>query len=411
MSVPRRARVAARSPRRLIRGALALGTVALLVSGCADFSDAAAPTNWSPAPNLTPEAGPNPQLPGESGGAGGGSGQGNGQHGNQQNPASVPPPQGCKDFHQAVIATCLGPVAAVALLPGTEQNPVALAAQRTSGVIVRVQAGQQPQTFADLQVDSSTDGGLTGLALSPTYAQDQLVFAYITTATDNRVVRIAPGDTPKPILTGIPRGSTDNRGELALDHRGGLLVATGDAGNPQLASNPNSLAGKVLRIDVNGQPAPGNPNPSSVIVASGLTDPGGVCSSADGSRAWVTDRTRTQDVLYKLNVGQPLGAAAWTWPDKPGVAGCVSFPNSVMVATSTAGNVQSLSINSDGSFAGSPQVGLAGAAGFGQLGGLDLVGTTAAIAGTVNKDGGKPVSSDDRVLLILGAASQGSGQD
>jgi hypothetical protein len=116
-------------------------------------------------------------------------------------------------------------------------------------------------------------------------------------------------------------------------------------------------------------------------------------------------------VLYKVNVGQPLGTPAWTWPDKPGVAGCVSFPNSVMVATSTAGNIQSLSINADGSFAGSPQVGLAGAGGFGQLGGLDLVGTTAAIAGTVNKDGGKPVSSDDRVLLILGASGQGSGQD
>lgn len=411
MSVLRRAPFAARSSRRLVTGALALGAVAVLVSGCADFSSAAAPTTWSPAPNLAPEAGPNPQLPGESGGAGGSSGQGSGQNGGQQNPASVPPPQGCKDFHQEVIATCLGPVAAVALLPGTESNPVALAAQRTSGAIVRVQAGQQPQTVANLSVDSSADGGLTGLALSPSYATDQLIFAYITTPTDNRIVRIAPGDTPKPILTGIPRGSTDNRGELTLDHKGALLVATGDAGDPQAAKDPNSLAGKVLRIDVNGQPAPGNPNPSSTIVASGLTDPGGVCSSADGSRAWVTDRTKTQDVLYKLNVGQPLGTAAWTWPDKPGVAGCVSFPNSVMVATSTAGNVQSLSINADGSFAGSPQVALTGAAGYGRLGGLDLVGTTAAIAGTVNKDGGQPVSSDDRVVLILGASSQGGGQD
>ena len=42
---------------------------------------------------------------------------------------------------------------------------------------------------------------------------------------------------------------------------------------------------------------------------------------------------------------------------------------------------------------------------------LDLVGSNAAIAGTVNKDGGQPVSSDDRVVLILGAASQGGGQD
>jgi glucose/arabinose dehydrogenase len=391
-----------------VSGVLALGAVAVLVSGCADFSDEAAPTNWQPAPTFTPEVAPQPQLPGESNGQGS---QGNGGNGGQQDPASVPPPDGCKDFHQEVIATCLDPVTAVAMLPGTESDPVGLAAERTSGTIVRVQSGQAPQTVATLPVDASTDGGLTGLALSPTYAQDQLIFAYVTTPTDNRIVRIAPGDTPKPILTGIPRGSKDNRGVLALDHKGALLVATGDAGNPAAASDPNSLAGKVLRIDVNGSPAPGNPNPNSVVVASGLTDPGGVCSSADGSRDWVTDRAKAQDVLYRLTIGKPLGSPAWSWPDKPGVAGCVSFPNSVMVATSTAGNAQSLSLNADGSFAGSPQVSLNGAAGYGRLGGLDLIGNSAALAGTVNKDGGAPVSSDDRVVLIFGASGPGGGQD
>lgn len=393
--------------RAPLTAALALGAVAMLVSGCADFSDSAAPTNWTPAPSLAPEVAPQPQLPGEGNAQGN---PGNGQGGGQQDPASVPPPDGCKDFHQQVIATCLGPVSAVAALPGTAADPVGLAAQRTSGTIVRVQAGQQPQQVATLQVDSSADGGLTGLALSPTYAQDQLIFAYITTPTDNRIVRIAPGDTPKPILTGIPRGSTDNRGELALDHKGALLVVTGDAGSPAAASNPNSLAGKVLRIDVNGSPAPGNPNPSSVIVASGLTDPGGVCSSSDGSQTWVTDRTRTQDVLYKLNVGQPLGSPAWAWPDKPGVAGCAAFPHSVMIATSTAGNMQNLSLNADGSFAGAPQVSMTGTNGFGRLGGLDLVSNSVAMVGTVNKDGGQPVSSDDRVVLLPGGASDG-GQD
>lgn len=387
----------------------AFGAVAVLVSGCANFASEAAPQNWQPAPTLSPEAAPQPQLPGESGGTGG---QGNGAgSGSNQNPATVPPPNGCTDYHQQVIATCLGPVSAVAALPGTDTNPVGLAAERTTGQIVRVQHGQQPTVVANLSVDASTDGGLTGLALSPSYAQDQLIFAYITTPTDNRIMRIAPGDTPKPILTGIPRGPKDNRGELALDHKGNLLVVTGDAGSPQAANDPNSLAGKVLRIDVNGAPAPGNPNPGSAIVASGLTDPGGVCSSADGARAWVTDRAASQDVLYKLQVGQPLGAPAWSWPNRPGVAGCVAFPTSVMIATSTAGNVQSLSINADGSFAGQPQVALTGAAGYGRLDGLDLLNANGAMAGTVNKDGGSPVSSDDRVVLIFGASGPGGGQD
>ena len=38
---------------------------------------------------------------------------------------------------------------------------------------------------------------------SPTYSQDRLTYAYISTPTDNRVIRIADGDAPKDLLTGI----------------------------------------------------------------------------------------------------------------------------------------------------------------------------------------------------------------
>ena len=35
-------------------------------------------------------------------------------------------------------------------------------------------------------LDPSGDGGLLDLALSPTYLEDGLIYAYVTTATDNR---------------------------------------------------------------------------------------------------------------------------------------------------------------------------------------------------------------------------------
>lgn len=387
--------------------ALAVGGALLMTSACADFASEAAPGGWSPAPALSPEAPPNPQLPGQTGPSSNGD-----QSGRPGGNGAIPPPQGCQDFNPAVIATCLDSVSAVVALPGTENDPIGLAAERVSGRIMRVHKGDQPVLQTTLPVDTSTaDGGLTGLALSPTYTQDQLMFAYVTTATDNRVMLIAPGDTPKPILTGIPRGATGNRGVLAVDHRGELLVATGDAGDPALAANPASLAGKVLRIDVDGQPAPDNPNPKSTVVASGLYEPGGVCSSVDGNQAWVTDRTPTEDVLYRLDLGHPLGPAAWTWPDKPGVAGCAAFSTSVMIATSIAGNVQSLALNRDGTFTGSPQVSLQGSQGFGRLSGVDIISDRGAMAGTVNRDpGGNPVSSDDRVVLITSQPA-GGGQD
>lgn len=384
--------------RVLVAGCAAGG---VLLSGCATFAAEPPPESWESQRQLTPQAGPDPQVPGDA--------ERSRPRPAQPTPSEVPPPNGCTDYDPAVIATCLDTVTAVAALPGDGSAPAALVGERTTGRIVRAQYGEKPQPVITLEVDATGDGGLTGLALSPTYAEDQLVFAYITTKTDNRLVRIAPGDKPEPVLTGIPRGRTGNRGALALDHRGALLLATGDAGNPTAADDPKSLAGKVLRLNVTGEAAQGNPTASSPIVASGLHAPGGVCSSLDGRMMWVTDRAPDSDVLYQIVPGKALGTPAWTWPDRPGVAGCTSTPEEVGVATATAGNLQMLQLASNGSFRGKPQVILDGEDGFGRLSGLDLVSGDLAIAGTVNKDGGQPVSSDDRVILIAPSGGNGSG--
>jgi glucose/arabinose dehydrogenase len=225
------------------------------------------------------------------------------------------------------------------------------------------------------------------------------------------VVRIAPGDVPKPVLTGIPRGATNNRGALGLDRQtGALLLATGDAGDARAAGDLNSLAGKVLRFDASGQSVPGNPIRGSLVVAAGLRAPGGLCTSPVGGGSWVTDRAATQDVLYKLETkGQLLTAPAWTWPDRPGVAGCAATPDAVLVVMSTAGNGQRLPLAPDGSFSGKPEVVLDKEQGFGLLGGLDVVNAQVAVVGTINKDGGKPVSSDDRAIVITVPTSGGGG--
>ncbi|GAB3431738.1 PQQ-dependent sugar dehydrogenase [Actinophytocola sediminis] len=374
----------------------------LVTVGCATVAEQ--PEDWRPQEEIQPQAAPEPQNPD------GGSSSGPGGAGGQPPPSQVPPPDGCTDFHPAVIATCLNQLTAVAALPGDGRDPSALVGERTTGRILRVKKDVAPEVVAVAPVDASTDGGLTGLALSPTYAEDQLIFAYLSTPTDNRLVRIAPGDTPKPVLTGIPRGATGNRGALAVDHRGALLLATGDAGNPALAADPKSLAGKVLRLDANGRPAPDNPDPATAVIASGLRTPGGVCASLDGSRMWVTDQGADRDLLYLLQPGEPMSAPAWSWPDRPGVAGCASTPNALWVATARTGSLQTLPIAEDGSFSGKPVVNLAKEDGFGLLSGMDLVNEQVAIGGTINKGaGGQPVSSDDRAVTILMTNSSGSG--
>jgi hypothetical protein len=367
----------------------------LALSGCVSFAEQPPPASWTSQPQLEPETGPNSG----GGGTGGGSGGGGGNEGSGgRPPGDIPPPQGCKDFNPAVVGTCMDTIDAVAPFLGSDP-PSGLAGERKSGIVWQVKHGADPIKVTTLPVDASTGGGLTGLALSPSYAEDQLVYAYITTPTDNRLVRFTAGDSPKPVLTGIPRGPSGNRGALTRDRGGALLLATGDAGNPALAADPKSLAGKLLRIDVAGKPVKDNPDPSSPVIAAGFSTPGGVCLGIDG-RPWVTDRTATRDVVYRVAPGKPLGNPAWTWPDKPGVAGCVVVSTQLMVATSTAGNLQNLPLNPDGVITAKPTVTLESKDGFGRLGAMAVLNPQFALAGTVNKDGGQPVSSDDRVVLI-----------
>ncbi len=70
------------------------------------------------------------------------------------------------------------------------------------------------------------------------------MYAYISTPTDNRVIRIADGDVPKAILTGIPKGAAGNTGALIFTSPTTLVVLTGDAGNPAMAADPSFAGGQ-----------------------------------------------------------------------------------------------------------------------------------------------------------------------
>jgi glucose/arabinose dehydrogenase len=366
---------------------------ALLVAGCADFPEAGQTDDWREKPEFGFEAGPQPQVPGGPGGPGG---PGIPGLPGEPPPTGPPrPPEGCKDFDLRVIATCLEPVTAIAGLPS---GTAAIVAERTTGRLLRVEVGAEPVEIARLQVDPTGGGGVTGLALSPSYAEDELIYAYVTTPTDNRVVRIAPGDTAKPVLTGIPRGQTGNGGGLAKDPKGALLVVTGDAGNPLAAADPNSLAGKVLRINSFGAAPADNPTRGSLVVSSGLHQPVGLCVDAVTGATWVTERGANVDALYRIRFGEPVGPADWTWPQRPEVAGCVVENGLLGVALTKEQSVFNLSMTPDGSFTGRPVVTLKDT--FGRLHGAAPAGNGLWWLSTVNKDGGAPVSSDDRILLV-----------
>lgn len=120
-----------------------------------------------------------------------------------------------------------------------------------------VAVGRIPET------DPRGEAGLLGVAVSPTFATDGLVYFYVCTAEDNRVVRARlDGDElgePEAVLTGIPTGDIHDGGRLAFGPDGFLYVSTGEGGREQLSQDRASLAGKILRITAEGEPAPDNP--------------------------------------------------------------------------------------------------------------------------------------------------------
>ncbi len=112
------------------------------------------------------------------------------------------------------------------------------------------------------QVIGGTEGGLMGIAIDPDFNTSHYIFIYETTDS-NRVVRLKMENDlltqDKIILRGILRAANHDGGVIKFGPDGYLYVGTGDATLPNLAQDKNSMNGKILRIDKDGNAAPGNP--------------------------------------------------------------------------------------------------------------------------------------------------------
>ncbi len=386
----------------------AASVAALLLAACTGGADASEPT-WRPKPSFNGEndnpgsrqpVQPRPNRPSTP--SAGGS--------RAPNPTST---DGAK-ADPAVVATGLTTPTGIAILP----DNTALVGERTTGQIMRVQpiAGKPVQTVRTIAgVNPAGDGGLLDLALSPNYAEDNLIFAYLTTARDNRVVTFTLTGPVTAVLTDIPRGSGGNTGRIAFAANGDLLIGTGDAGRPANAANPKSLAGKVLRVTDIGTAAPGNPTSGSRVYTSGHRVVDGLCTSPDSAQIFEVE-TRPLAASDPINLIQP--DASYGWPDQS--AGYRDPENTVPETARSPGGCAVLDgrlfiTSRDGTELVSARVGFgpAGRPAIGDYGTLlkkrygRLLTVVAAADGalwltTTNRDGkGSPVIDDERVLRIV----------
>ncbi len=214
----------------------------------------------------------------------------------------------------STIASGLDAPWGIAFLP----DGSALVSERDTARILRVAAGATSVVGTVDGVEPMGEGGLLGIA----YA-DGWLYAYLTAATDNRVVRMGWDGSELgaavAVRTGIPKAGIHNGGRLAFGPDGMLYVATGDAAVPEAAQDPLSMAGKILRLAPDGSVPGDNPVPDSPVFSMGHRNVQGLAFDAR-DRLWASEFGQ-QDV-DELNLITP--GSNYGWPECEGA--CATDP-------------------------------------------------------------------------------------
>jgi glucose/arabinose dehydrogenase len=299
-------------------------------------------------------------------------------------------------------------------LPGGD----ALVTERDTRRILRITPDGRVTPVGEIpEAEGNGEGGLLGLAVSPTSPTDSMIYVYYSTATENRIVRMSYDGSrlgpQEPLVTGIPSAVYHDGGVLAFGPDGMLYAGTGDATNAALAQDPGSLAGKLLRMTPDGAPAPGNPFAGSLVFSLGHRNVQGLAFDSRG-RLWASEYGA--NAWDELNLVQPGGNYGWprvegrgsdgfvepaaVWPvDEASPSGIAIVGDVVHMAALRGERLWQIPIQGDG--AGEPVAQLAG---YGRLRTVKQAPDGSLWVTTSNRDGrGAPHPGDDRILRVLPA--------
>lgn len=199
-----------------------------------------------------------------------------------------------------------------------------LVSSRDEATITRVdgRTGEKTELGEVPGVSPSGEGGLLGIALSPAYASDRMIYAYFTSASDNRVVRMIYDEgkpageqlgAPDTVFRGIPKGEVHNGGRIAFGPDRMLYAGTGESGDTGLSQDKESLGGKILRLTPEGEPAPGNPFSDSAVYSYGHRNVQGLAWDGKQRLFAAEFGQNTWDELNAIRPGDNYG-----WPEAEG---------------------------------------------------------------------------------------------
>ena len=174
----------------------------------------------------------------------------------------------------------------------------------------------EPAAF--INVEQRMESGLMGLALHPDFAENHRMYIYHTYANStgvfNKVVMLTEQDNKiidsTTVLDDIPASDRNDGGRIEFGPDGKLYVATGDAKQPELAQDANSLAGKILRINDDGTIPDDNPFPGSLVYSYGHRNVQGLAWHPDTGALYASEHGESgNDEINLIRPGENYG-----WP-------------------------------------------------------------------------------------------------
>ena len=206
------------------------------------------------------------------------------------------------------------------------------------GRIKSIESGSvNAQPFLDIsdRVSCCQEQGMFNVAFPPSYADDRTLYvSYTNLDGDTLVSRFTAAGEPERVeprseealLVLHQPGKIHNGGQLAFGPRDGFLyIGSGDGGHwhQDTAQNPDSLLGKILRIDVTGSQQPygvpaGNPYSSvegfrDEIWALGLRNPWGFAFDRKTGDLFIPDTGHIKREEVNFQPSSSQGGENYGW--------------------------------------------------------------------------------------------------
>lgn len=293
-------------------------------------------------------------------------------------------------------------------------------------------------TIAD--VTQSGESGLLGMAVEPANGSGNTFVFVVYNYTDagtlkEKLVRYTyNGSTltnPQILVNALPAANIHSGSRLLLLPDNTLLMTTGDANNTSLAQSPQSLNGKILRLNFDGTIPVDNPTAGSPVYTLGHRNPQGLVRVSSNGRVYSSEHGANSDDEINLieagrnygwptvegfcntpteqnfcqvnNVREPLTAwtptravAGLTYYDHPAIP---EWRNALLLVSLKDGALTSLRLNSTGTQISQQSDLWAGT--YGRLRAICVSPQGRVYLTTSNRDGrGAPAATDDRVFVL-----------